>query len=183
MHIYKITNNINGDFYIGKTIKTPEERLQRHFYSAKYQSHTYLHRAMRKYGFENFCIEIVETNPKDLNVAEVKYISEMTPQYNMTKGGDGRSGPISEEHKRKIGNANRGENCSSETREKISKALKGRSKSKNHRKKISKTLKGQKRSPMSEETKKKIGDAMRGKNLGPMSEEHKKKISESLQRK
>tara|TARA_R100000951_G_scaffold104517_1_gene97731 strand:+ start:48 stop:599 length:552 start_codon:yes stop_codon:yes gene_type:complete len=88
MHIYKITNNINGDFYIGKTIKTIEDRFQKHYYNHKL-GQTYLYRAMRKYGFENFSIEIVETEPKDIDTAEVKYILEMNPIYNMTSGGEG----------------------------------------------------------------------------------------------
>ena len=61
MLIYKIVNQINGDFYIGKTAKPKEERLQKHFYSANYNSQTYLHRAIRKYGEINFTIEEVET--------------------------------------------------------------------------------------------------------------------------
>jgi group I intron endonuclease len=88
MYIYKITNTINGDFYIGKTTKTIEDRFQKHYYNHKL-GQTYLYRAMRKYGFENFSVEIVETNPKDIDAAEIKYILEMNPTYNMTSGGEG----------------------------------------------------------------------------------------------
>jgi len=48
----------------------------------------------------------------------------------------------SEETKRKIGKANKGNYHSKETREKISKAMKGCSRSKEHRKKLSESLKG-----------------------------------------
>ena len=91
MIIYKIVNQINGDFYIGKTIKPKEKRLQKHFYSANYNSQTYLHKAMRKYGCSNFSIEEVETQvPEEkLNEREIFWIGNLNPEYNMTSGGDG----------------------------------------------------------------------------------------------
>ena len=91
MLIYKIVNQINGDFYIGKTTKPKEERLQKHFYSANYNSQTYLHRAIRKYGEINFTIEEVETQlpQEQLDEREVFWIQELNPPYNMTSGGEG----------------------------------------------------------------------------------------------
>ena len=89
MYIYRITNILNGHFYIGQTTKTLKERLNRHFYSAKYGSETHLHRAMRKYGFDSFIIEEIESDVNDLNEAEIKYIAKLTPHYNMTPGGEG----------------------------------------------------------------------------------------------
>jgi group I intron endonuclease len=66
MIIYKIVNKVNGDFYIGKTTKPKEERLQKHFYNSSYNSQTHLHRAIRKYGYSSFIIEEVETQiPKE----------------------------------------------------------------------------------------------------------------------
>jgi group I intron endonuclease len=91
MLIYKIVNQINGDFYIGKTTKPKEERLQKHFYNANYNSQTYLHRAIRKYGKINFTIEEVETQlpQEQLDEREVFWIQELNPPYNMTSGGEG----------------------------------------------------------------------------------------------
>lgn len=91
MIIYKITNKANGNFYIGKTSKTKEERLKRHFYNASYGIDTYLYRAIRKYGKENFTIEEVESQIyKDvIDKKEIEYILTLNPQYNMTKGGEG----------------------------------------------------------------------------------------------
>ena len=58
---------MTDDFYIGKTTKTKEERLQKHFYTSSYGSETHLHRAIRKYGESNFTIEEVESLiPKDI---------------------------------------------------------------------------------------------------------------------
>ena len=91
MLIYKIVNNLTGDFYIGKTTKTKEQRLQRHFYSSLYGSETHLHRAIRKYGESNFTIEEIENPlPKDiLDEREMYWIKKLNPPYNMTEGGDG----------------------------------------------------------------------------------------------
>ena len=87
MIIYKITNKVNGKFYIGKTTKTIEQRFQRHYHNHKTGS-TYLYKSMRKYGFKNFIIEAIEETV-ELNEREIFWISELSPHYNMTKGGDG----------------------------------------------------------------------------------------------
>jgi group I intron endonuclease len=91
MLIYKIVNNLTDDFYIGKTIKTKEERLQRHFYNSSYGSETHLHRAIRKYGENHFTIEEVECllSEDTLNEREKYWIKKLNPSYNMTAGGDG----------------------------------------------------------------------------------------------
>lgn len=91
MLIYKIVNKLTGDFYIGKTTKTKEERLQRHFYTSSYGSETHLHRAMRKYGKSNFIIEEVECQLSEdvLDEREMYWIEKLNPPYNMTEGGDG----------------------------------------------------------------------------------------------
>lgn len=85
--IYQLTNTINGDFYIGYTDKTIEERFKRHTYNAKYGGNTYLYKAIRKYGASNFTVTLL----KDLASMEdeVAFIAERKPKYNMTTGGDG----------------------------------------------------------------------------------------------
>lgn len=87
MIIYKITNLINGKIYVGKTTKSAEERFKRHFYNHK-TGNTYLYKSMRKHGFHNFIIETIEQT-QNLNEKEIFWISELSPEYNMTKGGDG----------------------------------------------------------------------------------------------
>ena len=87
MIIYKITNLINGKIYVGKTTKTAKERFKRHFYNHK-TGNTYLYKSMRKHGFDNFNIEIIEKT-ENLNERESFWISELSPEYNMTSGGDG----------------------------------------------------------------------------------------------
>jgi len=91
MIIYQITNTITNDFYIGKT-KNFKERVYSHKYIAnKNKSQTYIHRAIRKYGVENFIFSILEKveSPEILNEREVFWIKHLKPKYNMTKGGDG----------------------------------------------------------------------------------------------
>ena len=92
MIIYKITNKVNNKFYIGKTTKTIEWRWGIHLQKVKGNSQTHIHRAIRKHGSSAFIIEIIEDNyitEKQLNQREIFYIAEMSPHYNMTKGGDG----------------------------------------------------------------------------------------------
>lgn len=64
-YIYKITNKINQKIYIGKTRYTPSYRWSQHVYAAlkakdKEEYDYLLHRAIRKYGVENFLIEVIE---------------------------------------------------------------------------------------------------------------------------
>lgn len=84
--IYKIINTINGDFYIGKTSKTIEQRWKAHCYNAKKGVVTYLYNAIRKYGVENFQVEFLS---EGLDKEEIFFISSLQPKYNMTRGGDG----------------------------------------------------------------------------------------------
>lgn len=57
--IYKIQNLINGDIYIGQAIDF-KDRIKRHF-PPRTEEDSYLHRAIKKYGSENFSVEILET--------------------------------------------------------------------------------------------------------------------------
>jgi group I intron endonuclease len=91
MIIYQITNKLTNDFYIGKT-KNQQERFYRHKYNAtNNKSQTYIHRAMRKYGVENFTFSVLEQveSPEFLNQREMYWIDQLKPKYNMTRGGDG----------------------------------------------------------------------------------------------
>lgn len=61
--IYKVTNLINNKIYIGQTTKSIEERFKQHIskaYQGKENNHFYS--AIRKYGKENFTIELLEDN-------------------------------------------------------------------------------------------------------------------------
>lgn len=105
MVIYQITNTITSDFYIGKTTQPIEKRYYKHKYNAfKLNCQTYLYRAMRKYGENNFSITILEqlNDNRLLNEKEIHYIKTLSPKYNMTKGGDGGDTSKSPNYKKAI---------------------------------------------------------------------------------
>ena len=92
--IYVITNKITGLKYIGKTEKTINERFEKHLLNSKYNKNNYLYKAIRKYGKDNFSIEIVEKiTTENINEKEIFYINHfntMIPNgYNLTIGGTG----------------------------------------------------------------------------------------------
>ena len=93
MFIYRIRNTKNGHRYIGKTVWKISERFSRHKTDARRNCQTHLYRAMRKHGFENFIIELVEEccDMEELNRREIWHIENEKPEYNMTEGGDGGS--------------------------------------------------------------------------------------------
>ena len=189
--IYGWYNTKSEKWYIGQTIDE-EGRFKRHMdYAINKKDNTHFHRALRKYGLENFVYCVLEYNvlKENLNLREIdwiEYYDSYYSGYNMTFGGDGAKGVI----------------MSKETRKKLSDALKGRKKSKETRKKLSESLKGQfvgEKNPMynkhhskesikkmseshkgyqhTEESRKKISESNKGKKT---SEETKRKLSESL---
>lgn len=96
-YIYQITNRINGKIYIGKTINSLEQRWKQHYYemnSSRIKNRP-LYNAMRKYGFENFSISVLEeTSIEELSIKEREWIENkqsFIDGYNATLGGDGVS--------------------------------------------------------------------------------------------
>ena len=82
----------NNKRYIGQTIFTCEKRWKRHIISANNNSNCILHKAIRKYGANNFIVKpIFICNLNELNYYEVKFIRKyntFSPNgYNMTTGG------------------------------------------------------------------------------------------------
>jgi group I intron endonuclease len=96
--IYKIINNINNKIYIGCTIKeTIEERFCEHksrLKSYKYKSKLY--NSFKKYGIDNFSIELIEEcDLKEIYNREKYYINFYNTYIdglNSTLGGDGTIG-------------------------------------------------------------------------------------------
>ena len=91
--IYKITNIINGKFYIGQTIQNVKERFYQHCATkcSKAVSNMAIHRAIKKYGKSNFTVEVIEEiDSANLNDRErywIKYYNSYNNGYNSTKGG------------------------------------------------------------------------------------------------
>ena len=98
--IYIIKNNINSKVYIGKTQYSIEQRFKEHCndYLKREEEKRPLYDAMKKYGVENFYIELIEDNISDqeINEKEIFYIKqynsyigfENSNGYNATLGGD-----------------------------------------------------------------------------------------------
>lgn len=59
-YIYKITNKVNNKVYIGKTERNIKIRWKEHCSHINVYPNIPLYRAIRKYGKDNFTIEIVE---------------------------------------------------------------------------------------------------------------------------
>jgi group I intron endonuclease len=92
--IYKITNKENGSIYIGCTINSLEKRFGEHLSRCFSSTHkSKLYNSMKKYGQENFTIELIEEC--DLSVIyeiEKKYIEQYDSYnngLNSTFGGEG----------------------------------------------------------------------------------------------
>lgn len=182
--IYLRTNRYNGKKYVGQATNLEERQRKWNSLSQHYAGKA-IYNARKKYGIEAFDFEILkECEDEELNYWEKYYIEKLNTKvpngYNMTDGGEGRSGSsVSEETRKKLSEAQKGEknnmygkNHTEETKKKISETLKGRKFSEETKKKMSEKKKGIKRS---EETKKKLSEANKGKHL---SEETKKKLSE-----
>lgn len=93
-YIYKITNNINGKIYIGKTEFSIEKRFKEHCQDAFKPSleKRPLYAAMRKYGIDNFSICLIEetSEPEERESFWIEQTQSFKNGYNATLGGDGR---------------------------------------------------------------------------------------------
>jgi hypothetical protein len=87
--IYKITNKINGKYYIGK--HQTENLDDGYFGSGKL-----IKKAIKKYGIENFIKEIlfVYDNEQEMNEKEKELVTLREDSYNLCPGGQGGFGYI-----------------------------------------------------------------------------------------
>ena len=177
--IYCVICLITGKWYFGQTIYTIEERWKRHVRSSYRSSNHKFHRAIRKYGAENFIIEevmFVESPTKEglkckLDYLEQHFIRRYDTKrngYNSTDGGDGIQF-LAKESLLKISNALKGRKFSEETRRKKSEAAKkrvGRLNSNYGNHKIAGANHYLFGKHLSEETKKKLSISRTGKDVG-----------------
>lgn len=94
--IYKISNSVNDKVYIGKTLSSIEKRFQEHKKDSSRDTENIrpLYRAMNKYGYDCFFVELVEEAPiEHLSEREqfwIEYYNSYHNGYNATLGGDGK---------------------------------------------------------------------------------------------
>lgn len=108
--IYKATNIINGKSYIGFDSNFPERRREHKNLTKKSDINTIFHKAIIKYGWDNFDWEILyQSYDRDhtLNTMENHFIIEHNTYagypnggYNLTLGGEGTFGKIKNNYKR-----------------------------------------------------------------------------------
>ena len=187
--IYAIVNKKSRKVYIGST-NNFERRWKDHRKGAVKGTHWNRHfqSAWNKYGEDAFEFGVLEylDNLEELFLAEQFwmdiYREEGKELYNQGKYADNpmRGVPMSEEHKRNIGDANRGRKLppiSEETRQKKRKSSMGQRHQRHTeetKRKMSKTRRGKRHS---EETKRRIREAATGR---PVSKETRQKISEGI---
>lgn len=98
--IYKITNQLNQKFYIGKSVNIHKRWLAH----CRDTDSCPIHKAIQKYGKQNFSIEILEQcSQQKLNEKEIFWIEKYNGYlnsncYNATRGGDGASHPVKLTH-------------------------------------------------------------------------------------
>lgn len=99
--IYLTTNKINGKTYVG-------QHKYKELYDGYIGSGSYLKKAIKKYGKENFEIEYLETDltdPAEVDWFEKWYINVLNPDYNLQIGGQGaryRDTIASQEHRKRL---------------------------------------------------------------------------------
>lgn len=147
MHLYTITNTINGKIYIGVTKHSNANvRWKQHIKCAKNGSGYALHAAIRKYGVNNFLFLVKESydDIQSMYDAEIKTLRIYKEQgyslYNISLGGRGSRGCKriqGPETRLKISLGNRGKKRSSEQRRETSRLTKLALSNPDVRKKIS----------------------------------------------
>ena len=130
-YIYKYTNNITGKCYVGQTIDI-ETRKKDHVYFAQNKPELPFHKALAKYGIDNFSFELlheiegadIKETLNKLEMTEIILNKAYADGYNCTKGGEGNHGLVHSEETRKIIGA-KSRNRSPEANKKISDKLTG----------------------------------------------------------
>jgi group I intron endonuclease len=201
--IYKITNLVNGKYYIGSAVNI-NRRWSEHKRKLSNNKHHSIHlqRAWNIYGEDNFKFEVLfNCSKEELIHYEQLYFGEFKPEYNICKVagsplgrkhseqskkkmsliliGHTRNKGIahSEEHNAKISAANKGKVVSKETKFKISIANKGKKRSEETIAKLRERVHTDKsKAKMSVSAKNNPNLYWKNKNL---SDKHKEKISKS----
>jgi len=89
MYLYKITNRLTGEYYIGQTINSPDYRFRKHRELSVRGGGYHLHNAMRRYGVDSFDMDVILEcqTQEELNEQEIEFIEKLKPVYNICPGG------------------------------------------------------------------------------------------------
>ena len=82
--VYKITNTVTGDFYIGSS-KNIKQRWRDHKCPSRWKrySNNPMYQDMQKYGVDKFVFEVLEeVEESSLKEKEQKFIEKLNPSYN-----------------------------------------------------------------------------------------------------
>ena len=109
--VYLHTNKINGKRYVGITCKQPEKRWGKN--GNQYKQSSYIGKAIKKYGWDNFKHEVLLTNETfeyacAVERCLIRHYKANNPVYgyNLTSGGEKSSGVImSDEARKRMGAA------------------------------------------------------------------------------
>ena len=170
---YKVYVHIspNDKYYVGITSMSVIRRWNN---GRGYIKNKYFYRAIQKYGWDNFQHEVIAEHltREEACKFEIVLIKALKSNcskygYNLSSGGEhgGTGRDVSEETRRKIGDASRGRHLSEETKRKISEIKKGHPVSDESRR-----LMSQNRSGIyhTEETKRKISESKKGQGAIPI---------------
>ena len=94
--IYKITNKINGKFYIGSTTRLVARKAEHKYRTKNRKGNSAIRNAILKYGEDNFIFTVLETfefgewatreyRDDVLSSREQYYIDVLSPKYNIRK--------------------------------------------------------------------------------------------------
>ena len=129
--IYKITNTITGDFYIGSS-KNVKERLAAHKCKSTWKNHPNnpMYHDMRKYGVDNFAFEILaEVEIDKLKETEQQFIEALKPTYN-DRNANGwnveRQKEYHKEYNKKYRQSDKGKESNRKAKNKYNKTDKGK---------------------------------------------------------
>lgn len=109
--IYLLANEKNKKRYIGITRQSLSTRFSKHWNAAKSGRKTRIAAAIRKYGRSVFSISIIEelSDYKAAQRRERELIHQMSPEYNVTLGGEGVLGIyVTQETRNRLSDAAKG---------------------------------------------------------------------------
>lgn len=144
--VYKITNTVTGDFYIGSSCNIRRRTVNhRNDLAKNAHANRHLQNAWNKYSADNFEFSTILLCAVEKKLYfEQRLLDLFNPAYNIAINAVApmQGSHMSEEHKRKLIKANTGRRCSEETKRKLSVVNKGKHPSEESRAKMSESAKG-----------------------------------------